>query len=101
MKQNFVGLTLGLTPLPLAKIEWRLMASIIDHHVGHLIHWSGSSESSGRRVCGLLSCTVQNLIKDKCTMADVCYETPQKNDSMRCIFIVLLILSPHDLNDYK
>ena len=35
------------------------------------------------------------------TMADACYETPQKKDSKRCMFIVWLILLPHDLNDSK
>ena len=28
-------------------------------------------------------------------------ETPQKKDSKRCVFIVYLILSPHDLNGSK
>ena len=42
------------------------------------------------------------FINNHNTMADVCYETPQKKASKHCIFIVYkLILLPHYLNDSK
>ena len=34
-------------------------------------------------------------------MADFFYETLQKKDSEHCMFITLLILLPHDLDDSK